>query len=87
MYIFREKKREFIVVTNKVELFNDRQFILFQDVVRVYYQRKDQVYVILVEFNQILFFFDESLRKYVESKIKQRERFQFVKLFVIRNFL
>lgn len=50
-----------------------------QDVARVYHQRKDQVHVTLVESNQILSSFDESLRKYAESKIKQRERFQLVK--------
>lgn len=30
MYIYREKKREFIVVTNKVELFNDRFLFYFR---------------------------------------------------------
>lgn len=30
MYIYREKKREFIVVTNKVELFNDRFLFHFR---------------------------------------------------------
>lgn len=28
MYIYREKKGEFIVVTNKVELFNDRFYFI-----------------------------------------------------------
>lgn len=57
-----------------------------QDVARVYHQRKDQVYVTLVESNQILSSFDESLRKYAENKIKQRERFQLVKSSVTHNF-
>ncbi|XP_022342033.2 uncharacterized protein LOC111135886 [Crassostrea virginica] len=50
-----------------------------QDVARVYHQRKDQVHVTLVESNQILSSFDESLRKYAENKMKQRERFKLVK--------
>lgn len=40
----------------------------------------------LVESNQILSSFDESLRKYAENKIKQRERFQLVKSSVTGNF-
>lgn len=86
MYTFiREKKKEFIFVANKVELFNYDRFYFIQDVARVYHQRKDQVYVTLVESNQILSSFDESLRKYAENKIKQRERFQLVKSSVTRN--
>lgn len=61
-------------------------FYFIQDVARIYHQRKDQVYVTLVESNQILSSFDESLRKYAENKIKQRERFQLVKSSVTRNF-
>lgn len=85
-HLLERKKKEFIFVANKVELFNYDRFYFIQDVARVYHQRKDQVYVTLVESNQILSSFDESLRKYAENKIKQRERFQLVKSSVTRNF-
>lgn len=85
-HLLERKKKEYIFVANKVELFNYDRFYFIQDVARVYHQRKDQVYVTLVESNQILSSFDESLRKYAENKIKQRERFQLVKSSVTRNF-
>lgn len=52
---------------------------LEQDVSRLYRQKKTQVNVTLIESNQILASFDESLRKYAEKKIKERDRFRLVK--------
>ncbi|XP_071181038.1 uncharacterized protein [Mytilus edulis] len=53
-----------------------------QDISRLYKQKKHHVNVTLVESNQILASFDESLRKYAEKKIKERDRFQLVKSIV-----
>lgn len=53
-----------------------------QDIARLYKKKKELVHVTLVESNQILASFDESLRKYAEKKLNERSRFKLVKSIV-----
>lgn len=53
-----------------------------QDIARLYKKKKEFVHVTLVESNQILASFDESLRKYAEKKLNERSRFKLKKSIV-----
>ena len=50
-----------------------------QDVSRLYKEERDHVKVTIIESNQILSSFDERLRKYAETKIRQRPGFTLLK--------
>ena len=56
--------------------------VTFQDVVRLFKAKKDDVKVTLVESNQILSSFDQRLRNYAEKKIKSRHGFTLKQDFV-----